>query len=334
MNQSDIWKYCTPEHCRDMLLSFRLLGEKLPDDKVIACLYSVSNHTERHYKVIQIPKRDGTRRTLMVPDCLLKKIQKNILNHILSGFAVSSCATAYQKGTSVLKNASVHTGNRLVLKLDIKDFFGTISFPMVLGSVFSRKYFPLSVGTMLTSLCCCREFLPQGAPTSPAISNLVMKPFDDYMKQWCGKQGISYSRYCDDMTFSGDFLPGRVIRKVSDFLSVMGFSLNEEKTRILSCHRRQAVTGIVVNEKVQVSADYRRKLRQEVYYCLKFGVKSHLERTGRTELDSEKERRYLDSLLGKIRYLLYINPEDAWFQEARERISLLADSIKPSETIV
>lgn len=323
MYQSDLWKYCTPEHCRDMLLSFHLLGEEWPDDKVISCLYAVSNHTERHYNIIRIPKKDGTRRTLMVPDGLLKNIQKNILRHILSTYEVSSCAMAYQKGTSVLKNASVHTGNRLVLKLDIEDFFGTISFPMVLKSAFSLKYFPLPVGTMLTALCCCQEFLPQGAPTSPAISNLVMQPFDEYMKLWCEKRGISYSRYCDDMTFSGDFNPGQVIRKVSGFLYEMGFSLNEEKTRILSCHGRQAVTGIVVNEKVQVSADYRRKLRQEVHYCLKFGVKSHLKRTERAIKGPEEELRYLFSLLGKIRYLLYIKPEDTWFQDAREKITEL-----------
>ena len=321
MYQPDLWKYCMPVHCRDMLLSFRLFGEEWPDEKVIACLYAVSNHTERHYNVIRIPKKNGDRRILMVPDDLLKHIQKNILHHILSGFEVSTCAQAYQKGASVLKNASVHTGKRLVLKLDIKDFFGTISFPMILKSAFPLKYFPLPVGTMLTALCCCQEFLPQGAPTSPAISNLVMKPFDEYMKRWCAKRGISYSRYCDDMTFSGDFLPGPVIRKAEGFLNAMGFFLNEEKTRVLSCHRRQSVTGIVVNEKVQASADYRRKVRQEVYYCLKFGVKSHLKMTGRAGKDSEEEQRYLFSLLGKIRYLLYIKPEDAWFQEAREKVS-------------
>jgi retron-type reverse transcriptase len=150
-----------------------------------------------------------------------------------------------------------------------------------------------------------------------------MRPFDEYMKQWCEKQGISYSRYCDDMTFSGDFLPGPVIRKVTGFLNAMGFSLNEEKTKILSCNGRQAVTGIVVNEKVQASPDYRRKLRQEVYYCLKFGVRSHLKMTGRKAEDPDAVQRYLFSLLGKIRYLLFINPEDLWFQEAREKITEL-----------
>lgn len=319
MYQTDLWKYSTQKHCRDMLLSFRLLGNNSwPDEKVMACLYAVSNHTERHYRTVRIPKKDGTERRLLVPDKILMRIQKNILHHILDGYAVSGCATAYHKGAGVVPNARVHTGKNVVVKLDVKDFFGSISFPMVLKSAFPVRYFPPAAGTMLTALCCCRDFLPQGSPTSPAISNLVMKHFDEYMKKWCGDQGISYTRYCDDMTFSGDFNPGPVIRKASGFLNAMGFELNEEKTRILYCNGRQAVTGIVVNEKPQVSIDYRRKLRQEVFYCLKYGGKSHLERIGKNTLIPENE--YLLSLMGRVRYVLLVNPEDRWFREAEEKL--------------
>jgi RNA-directed DNA polymerase len=277
MYQTELWKYTTTKHCQDMLLSFQLLGQEWPDQKVIACLYGISNHSERHYHTATIPKSDGTKRKLLVPDDLLKMIQRNIARNILSGLEISSCASAYFKGTSVLKNASVHTGKRLVLKLDIEDFFGSITFPMVLSCAFSSRYFPPTVGTMLTALCCYYDYLPQGAPSSPAISNLVMKPFDDYMKAWCEDRNISYTRYCDDMTFSGDFQPGQVIRKVSGFLDAMGFALNREKTKILSCGSRQTVTGIVVNERLHVSPDYRRKLRQEVYYCLKAGARKRAQ---------------------------------------------------------
>ncbi|RKD29431.1 reverse transcriptase family protein [Lacrimispora algidixylanolytica] len=325
MYQTELWKYSTKKHCQDMLLSFQLLGEDWPDQKVIACLYGVSNHTERHYHTAMIPKSDGTKRQLLVPDDLLKMIQRNIARNVLSGFELSSCASAYCKGTSVLKNASIHTGKRLVLKLDIEDFFGSITFPMVLNGAFSSKYFPPTVGTLLTALCCYHDYLPQGAPSSPVISNLVMKPFDDYMKVWCEEKNISYTRYCDDMTFSGDFQPGHVINKVSGFLDAMGFALNREKTKILSSGRRQTVTGIVVNERPHVSPDYRRRLRQEVYYCLKYGVKSHITMTGREEPKPEIERHYLFSLLGKINYLLFINPQDLWFKQAEGKIRSILD---------
>lgn len=319
MYQTDLWKYCTKEYCRDMLLSFRLLGNtSWPDQKVMACLYAFSNHTERHYRTVRIPKRDGRQRSLMVPDYMLMRIQRNILHHILDGYEVSSCATAYHKGAGVVSNARDHTGKQVVVKLDIKDFFGSISFPMVLRSVFPVRQYPPAVGAMLTALCCCNEFLPQGAPTSPAVSNLVMKHFDESINKWCGNKGISYTRYCDDMTFSGDFNPGMVIRKVSSYLDSMGFELNEEKTRILYRNGRQAVTGIVVNEKLQVSRDYRRKLRQEIFYCQKYGVKSHLERSGNSA--GIPENQYLLSLLGRIQYILLVNPEDQWFKEAEQKL--------------
>ncbi|WP_442855524.1 hypothetical protein [Clostridium sp. Marseille-P2415] len=123
MYQTDLWKYCTQKHCRDMLLSFRLLGNtSWPDEKVMACLYAVSNHTERHYRTVRIPKRDGTERRLLVPDKILMRIQKNILHHILDGYAVSGCATAYHKGAGVVPNAWAHTGKNVVVKLDIKFF--------------------------------------------------------------------------------------------------------------------------------------------------------------------------------------------------------------------
>jgi len=128
MYQTDLWKYCTKEYCRDMLLSFRLLGNtSWPDQKVMACLYAFSNHTERYYRTVRIPKRDGRQRSLMVPDYMLMRIQRNILHHILDGYEVSSCATAYHKGPGVVSNARDHTGKHVVVKLDIKDFFGSIS---------------------------------------------------------------------------------------------------------------------------------------------------------------------------------------------------------------
>lgn len=325
MNQTDLWKYCTSEHCRDMLLSFGLLGNTgWPDEKVMACLYAFSNHTERHYHALHIGGKNGKVRRLLVPDKMLMKIQRNILHHILDGYPVSGCATAYRKGTGVADNARAHKGKYVVVKLDIKDFFGSISFPMVYKNAFPGLHFPPAVRTMLTSLCCYKEFLPQGAPTSPAISNLVMKSFDEYMEKWCKDKEISYTRYCDDMTFSGDFNPGQVIRKVSSLLDAMGFELNEAKTRILYRNTRQAVTGIVVNEKVQVSKDYRRKLRQEVFYCLKYGVKSHMEKSGIGEGTTESQ--YLLSILGKIQYILLVNPEDQWFREAREKLGQLFTS--------
>ena len=139
---------------------------------------------------------------------------------------------------------------------------------------------------------------------------------------------IAYTRYCDDMSFSGDFKPGPLIEKVRRFLNAMGFAVNEKKTKVLRQGQRQTVIGIVVNQKQQMPAAYRRQIRQEMYYCKKYGVRSHVIRTGQSEYiaDSSKsrdgkrvfQRRFVQHLLGKISYALYINPEDTKLHAYRE----------------
>lgn len=324
MENTGLWKYCTPEQSREFLLSLRLLGETdWTKEKQIACLYAVSNHAEQHYHPAEIKKRDGSIRHLLVPDRLLMKIQRNILKHVLEQMPVSRYATAYHRGGGIVANAQMHVGTGRILKLDIKDFFGHILFYHIYSYAFPSIYFPPSAGTLLTHLCCCGEVLPQGAPTSAAISNLVMKPFDTYMGNWCEMRGIHYSRYCDDMTFSGDFDAGTVIRKAGGFLKAMGFELNGRKTRVVSCHQRQEVTGIVVNQKPQVTKEYRRRLRQELYFCEKFGIRSHLEAVRDTRFLADGEAgvwRYWLSLLGRVNYVLHVNPQDPYFLEARQRL--------------
>lgn len=311
--KSDIWKYCDKSHTREFLLSLGLTGKlNLPEEKQLSLLYGLSNHAEEHYQKVQIPKRNGTWRTLYVPDSLLKYIQKQILHKILMQFPVSSCASAYKKGCSLKENAVPHTGKPIVLKMDIWDFFGNITFINVYQHAFPGELFPPSVRTLLTHLCCYRDFLPQGAPTSPYISNLVLAPFDHYMENWCKGRNITYTRYCDDLTFSGNFEPEMLIRKVSSFLLRMGFEVNPEKTKVCRRGQQQIITGIVVNEKAQVPKAYRRSLRQEIYYIEKFGLSEHLAHI-HSDLTPE---RYLERLKGRIRYVLQINPQDKEFQEA------------------
>lgn len=317
---TDLWKYCTKEQCRTFILSMNLLGNvNWTEERQLACLYSISNHTEQHYNRASILKKDGSKRHLLMPDPLLKGIQRNLLHHILDQIPISIYATAYQKKSDIRNNAAAHLSKKQVLNLDIKDFFDTIVFYMVYQAAFPRIYFPPAAASLLTHLCCVYDRLPQGAPTSAAISNLVMKPFDDYMGNWCEQQSICYTRYCDDMTFSGEFDAEKVKRRAGNFLSAMGFSLNHKKTRVRTVSMRQVVTGIVVNEKLQVSREYRRKLRQEIYYIKKYGVVSHLKQIEDQKylpIGEEGVKRYLRTQIGKVNYVLHINPEDAYFKEA------------------
>lgn len=109
--------YCSKEQEREFLLSLHLVEEK-----PFTTLYSISNHIEKHYEYLEIPKKDGTKRNLLVPDSLLKQIQRNILRHILYGMNISNYASAYRKGASIRNNALPHCNQPFILKLDIKKF--------------------------------------------------------------------------------------------------------------------------------------------------------------------------------------------------------------------
>lgn len=275
-------------------------------------LYALSNSTSKHYRTIVLSKRDGGERQILAPDYLLKTVQRNILRNVLSHFPVSPFATAYRPGSTVVHNARPHLSQSQILKLDIEGFFDNIS-ELLVWRVFRQTTLPNAVVTMLTQLCCYRDALPQGAATSPAISNLVMRRFDERIGRWCQERHIVYTRYCDDMTFSGEFSARQVRNKAAALLAELGLRLNKRKTALIPAYKQQTVTGIVVNEKLHISREQRRLLRQEVHYCLKFGVAAHLSHSGKS---AESALCYLQRLQGKIAWLLQVNPDDRAFRRA------------------
>lgn len=277
-------------------------------------LYTVSNTIGKHYHRVKLKKADGTFRELSVPDELLKEIQRKIVNKLLIFEDVSLYATAYRFGGSIIKNAKVHRNKSVILKLDIKGFFDSINFSLVKERVFPKERYSDANSTLLATLCIYENALPQGAPTSPIISNIIMRDFDTAVSVWCWDRKITYTRYCDDMTFSGEFEPDEVKKFVSDKLKEMGFRLNHKKTRVLHDGVRKSVTGIVVNEKINTAKDYRKKIRQEVYYCKKFGVLSHLSvKEPQTPAGS-----YLHSLLGRINFVLSVDSGNKEFAEYKK----------------
>ena len=177
-------------------------------------LYAVSNNLGKHYRKVSLPKKSGGFRNLSVPDEVLKSIQKRIVDLLLIHMLVSRYAKAYRFGSSPLRNAKHHVGKRVVLKLDILHFFDSIRYSTVKDNVFPEEIYAEPLRILLTMLCYHKDALPQGAPSSPAITNIILYEFDEQVGQWCQDRGIAYTRYCDDMTFSGDFDPAEVIRFV------------------------------------------------------------------------------------------------------------------------
>lgn len=313
-----MWKYIGTKECNDFLLSLNLINCK-DKDKYIKTIYSISNNIEKNYKVYKIKKRNGKYRTIYEPNSMLKQIQKQILINILNNKSISKYAKAYHKGISLKDNAISHINKKIILKLDIKNFFESISFLDVYNACFSIEYFPKSVGFILTYLCTYDNHLTQGSPTSAYISNLIMKEFDVEIGNWCNINDISYTRYSDDMTFSGNFNPSELIIKIRKMLYKLGLELNNDKIHIVNKSQSQSVTGIIVNEKLQVNAKYRNKIRQEIYYIKKFGLKSHLNKCN----INVNELKYLDKLYGRILYVLQINKFDQEFLKYKKFIEEL-----------
>lgn len=287
----------------------------------IQYLYYINRTKKFHYRKKEIPKKNGATRKILVPDNNLKNIQRAILKKHLEQMPISSYATAYHKGAKLTSNALPHLNRKTILKMDITDFFSSISEDSVYLNVFNKNYFSVRVGKLLTSLCCYEGSIVQGSPAAPAIANIILKKFDEILGKWCADKNINYTRYCDDMTFSGDFSKDLVICKVTNLLNSMNLCLNEKKTIVIPKNKRQIVTGITVNEKLQVPNYYRKEIRKEIYYCKKFGVESHLEHCNIN--NQYTKQSYINHLCGKINYVLMINPCDREFIKYKHDVNEL-----------
>ena len=277
--------------------------------------FKLLNNIDKEYRFFTLEKKNGGKRKIYAPSDKLCRVQKIILRKILCFYPVSEYARAYIKGRNLYQNALPHKGKKYILKLDITDFFGSITFEQILSTVFNKNYYPTPVGVALTNLCCYKGALVQGAPTSPMLSNLVMKHFDDIMGEWCAKQNIAYTRYCDDMTFSSDKPLFHVYTKAKSFLANMGFELNKKKTRFITNTSRQTVTGLVVNEKVLIPKEYKRNLRKDIYYFLKY------ETGDKTFVNSNLDYYgYIHSLLGRTTYVLSIESDNEYFKNAKKEL--------------
>lgn len=275
--------------------------------------------TPYFYRSFKIKKRTGGTRDIVEPLPSLKEIQDWILCNILYKIKPSRYAKAYITGRSLPENVKYHKNKEMVLTLDILNFFGSIKLQNV-ENIFLEFGYSSNVSNLLAKLCTYDGVLPQGASTSPCLSNLFLRLFDEKVASYCRAKDIRYTRYADDLTFSGDAED----LDIEDFIELelynMGLYLNKEKTRRMTKNMRQIVTGIVVNEKLQTPKTERNFIRNEVYYLKKFGLKQHLKHT------ENKRANYLEHLLGKINFALHINPSDIRMRGYKDIVMQIADA--------
>ncbi len=271
--------------------------------------------TVTHYRQFEIPKANGKARTISAPRPRLREAQQTIRERILSKLEATPQAQAFVRGRSTVTNATPHLKKAIVVKLDLRDFFGTIRYPRVRGFFESLGYSGMVaslLGLLVTEaprvqatidgrtffVALGPRALPQGAPTSPELTNQIARRLDKRLAGFAAKAGWTYTRYADDLTFShvdsGRENVRRLLGTVRAVLDQEGFALNPDKVFIARKGRQQRVTGIVVNDAPGIPRVALRKFRAAVH------------RVGKQGFASENERQ---QMLGYASYVKMVKPE-------------------------
>lgn len=244
-------------------------------------LKKIINSPDKFYYNFQISKKMGGKRTINVPNSSLELCQKYIKVKILDNIELHSSAHGFVNSKSIITNAKEHVNNEMILNIDLKDFFSSISRKKVFYVFNGICGYDNSLSHCLTKLVMYKNGLPQGACTSPIISNIVTFKLDLRLKKLSDKLGINYSRYADDITFSGNknIINSKLLFFVKSIINECGYQINDKKTRFESKYGRQEVTGLIVNNgKVSIPKQYIQNLRKDLYYIKKYGIEEHKKR--------------------------------------------------------
>ena len=277
------------------------------------------------YVEFEIPKRTGGVRKISAPRARLKGVQRAILQKILQKFSAHPAAHGFIEERSTVTNATPHVGAAVLVRVDIEDFFPTVHYRRVFG--FFSRYYDETVATALAGLTTHRAklpdgtvvwpgVLPQGAPTSPALANLVCRRLDARLDALAKKAGATYTRYADDLTFSFRDPParlGRFLWWVNAILQQEGFAENVKKRRIMRKGGRQRVTGLVIDQKPAIPREERRRFKAILANCRHHGWASQAR--GKPDFPAW--------LRGYAAYVRMVHPElgAKWQREVEEILS-------------
>jgi RNA-directed DNA polymerase len=272
----------------------------------------------QHYRIQWVSKTQG-RRLLEAPKKQLKRVQRVILRDVLEHASVHAAAMAFRKGRGMVDHAHMHAGRRWVVSMDLQNFFPTITSRRVAG-IYRRLGHSDELARVLTDLTTNaarppepssrdermlyqRRHLPQGAPTSPALANLVASFLDRRLEALAHRIGGAYSRYADDLVISCDHHVPWLVPTIGAIAMREHFSVRFRKTRVMSSAGRQMVTGVVVNERPGVQRIVRKNLEATLVNCVRHGPASQ---------DREcLGNRFRDHLRGRIAYVSQVDPRRA-----------------------
>jgi retron-type reverse transcriptase len=247
-------------------------------------LYSKGLGRNQYYRIKNINKSNGKIRTIHAVTSYLKTTQKKTLEFLSNNYSPTRYAKGFVKGSSIIENAKLHRNKKFLLKIDLKDFFPSISFARVMGMFQAPPFmFSKDMAVIFAQICCLDDNgpIPQGGVTSPYISNMICRKLDSRLSKLAINMRIDYSRYADDMTFSTDknIDFNKFLKIVQEIIEDEGFEINESKTRFLKKSNRQIVTGIVVNEGLNVNRKYINNIRAILHNCYINGVVKEMTRS-------------------------------------------------------
>ncbi|QRO31787.1 reverse transcriptase domain-containing protein [Chromobacterium violaceum] len=246
------------------------------------------------YQTFHIKKKNGTDRVIHSPSYKVKQLQYIVIEKILKETIVPRPSVhGFVKDRSIVSNAKLHVGKRHVFNVDLKDFFPSINFHRVKGLFRGKPFnFANNIAVCLAQICCYKTKLPQGAPTSPILSNIICRGLDRELQVLAKNSHATYTRYCDDITFSftkpnSSKIPRHIVQvdsnvasageKLNDIVVAHGFEINCEKTRMYDWKRRMEVTGLTVNKFPNVKRKNIDRIRMILHSWEKFGYKKAQE---------------------------------------------------------
>ncbi|AVO56720.1 reverse transcriptase domain-containing protein [Pseudomonas chlororaphis] len=280
------------------------------------------NSPSSFYRTFYIKKRLGGLREISSPFPSLLMCQDWIYKNILINIPIHPCAHGFAPEKSIFTNATPHLKARCLLKMDIKDFFPSIKINWV-ANFFNQIGYADNVSFYLASLCCKEGRLVQGSSTSPYLTNILLYGLDQRLFGLAKTYNMTYTRYADDLTFSGEYIPHTVIDIVKSIILDFGLKPNSEKTRLQIDKNQKIVTGLsVAGDSLSAPRSFKRELKKELHFIRKFGYESHLAK--------KKIRKpfYLDSLIGKVNFWLQAEPNDQHAKQALVTLRELYESRK------
>ena len=302
----------------------RIFSEPLPfDDGAITwcanflivdknTLIAILKDTSDHYSHFNLSKRSGGYRTISAPDATLLNLQKIIYKRILLSVNGHPASMGFRQNISVTHNAKAHLGNKQILKVDIVDFFGSIKKHRII-KVFEKIGYPTNISLVLAELCTLESKLPQGAATSPALSNIIAYDMDVKLASVAQKNNLTYTRYADDLTFSGEDISFELtLSEIDRIIREEKFVIQRKKTSFLTEKKRKIVTGISVSsgEKLMIPKAKKREIRKNVHYILTKGLVEHQRFIGSTDPS------YMKRLMGYLNFWLMVEPDNEYVKKS------------------